>query len=51
MDDKCNTGGTHFEDANGNEISEQEHQKILKKQTATAKKTAGDEKEVVTDVN
>jgi hypothetical protein len=27
MEDKFNTGGTHYEDANGNEISAEEYQK------------------------
>lgn len=36
MEDKCNVGGTHYEDKNGNEISEQEYQK---KQYSTGKST------------
>jgi len=28
MEDKCNTGGTHYADATGKEISEQEYLKM-----------------------
>jgi len=53
MEDKCNTGGTHYEDKDGNELSEQEYKKLLKKQTtqsggknAPAEKTATDQEEI-----